>query len=314
MPDRLTVNDAPRADTPDVVLRTSGLARRYGKLTAVADLDLQVRRGQVFGFLGPNGSGKTTTIGMILGLLRPTNGHVELFGQDTRADLTGPLRRVGAVLEGASAYPHLSGRDNLRAWALTRGGVPAGRIDEMLSLVGLSSRAGSKARTYSLGMRQRLAIAAALLTDPDLIVMDEPTNGLDPAGMREIRKLIRQLGETGKTVFVSSHLLGEVEQMCDYVAILKDGRLLTQGDVSDLVRKGTSLELRVTDADRALEVLQGLEFVTKVSRDGERIIAETADDHAADVSRALANAGVYLSELRPRQSSLEDVFLEITGE
>ena len=298
----------------DVVLRTVGLTRRYGKFTAVDALDLEVRRGQVFGFLGPNGSGKTTTIGMVLGLLRPTSGYVELFGVDTRRDLTGPLKRVGSVLEGAAAYPHLSGRDNLRTWAMIAGGVPEGRIAEMLALVGLADRAGSKARTYSLGMRQRLAIAAALLTDPDLIVLDEPTNGLDPAGIREIRQLVRDLGAMGKTVFVSSHMLDEVEHMCDRVAILKGGRLLMQGEVSTLVGQSTALELQVTDTDRALEVLRNLDFVKGVTREGERLLVETAGERAVDVSRALAEQGIYLSELRTRQSSLEDVFLEMTGD
>lgn len=306
-----TEQPSPREQS-DVVLRTVGLTRRYGKITAVSDLDLTVKRGQVFGFLGPNGSGKTTTIGMVLGLLRPTSGHVELFGVDTRRDLTGPLKRVGSVLEGASAYPHLSGRENLRVWAMIAGGIPDSRIEEMLSLVGLSERAGSKARTYSLGMRQRLAIAAALLTDPDLVVLDEPTNGLDPAGMRETRGLIRDLGAMGKTIFVSSHLLGEVEQMCDHVAILKSGRLLMQGEVSTLVGQSTALELQVTDVEGAKQVLAGLDFVKGVTQDGVRLIVETAGDRAADVSRALAEKQIYLSELRLRQSSLEDVFLEMT--
>lgn len=306
-----TEHPQPRAES-DVVLRTVHLTRRYGKITAVDALDLEVRRGQVFGFLGPNGSGKTTTIGMVLGLLRPTNGHVELFGVDTRRDLTSPLKRVGSVLEGASAYPHLSGRENLRICAMVAGGVSDGRIDEMLSLVGLAERAGSKARTYSLGMRQRLAIAAALLTDPDLVVMDEPTNGLDPAGMREIRGLIRDLGAMGKTIFVSSHLLGEVEQMCDHVAILKRGQLLMQGEVKSLVGQGTALEMRVTDIERALEVLATLDFVKSVTRDGLRLVVETSAERAADVSRALAEKQIYLSELRTRQDSLEDVFLEMT--
>jgi ABC-2 type transport system ATP-binding protein len=218
------------------------------------------------------------------------------------------------VLEGASAYPHLSGRDNLRVWSMIAGGAPDGRIEQMLALVGLSERAGSKARTYSLGMRQRLAIAAALLTDPDLLILDEPTNGLDPAGMREIRQLIRELGALGKTIFVSSHLLGEVEQMCDHVAILKEGRLLMQGEVSALVGQGTALEIQVTDVGRALEVLAGLDYVKGVTQDGPRLVVETTGERAADVSRALADHEIYLSELRTRQSSLEDIFLEMTGD
>lgn len=192
------------------------------------------------------------------------------------------------------------------------GDVPDSRIDEMLSLVGLSERAGSKTRTYSLGMRQRLAIAAALLTNPDLVVMDEPTNGLDPAGMREIRGLIRDLGAMGKTIFVSSHLLGEVEQVCDHVAILKSGQLLMQGEVKALVGQSTALEIQVTDVDRALEVLAALDFVTGVTRDGIRLVVETSGERAPDVSRALAEKQVYLAELRTRQTSLEDVFLEMT--
>jgi ABC-2 type transport system ATP-binding protein len=314
MLDAPTAEQAETRTEPDVVLRTVGLTRRYGKLIAVDNLDLDVRRGQIYGFLGPNGSGKTTTIGMVLGILRPTSGHVELFGIDARHNLSTPLRRVGSVLEGASAYPHLSGRDNLRVWAMIAGGVPDGRIDEMLALVGLTDRSRSKARTYSLGMRQRLAIAAALLTDPDLIVLDEPTNGLDPAGMREIRELIRELGSTGKTIFVSSHLLGEVEQMCDHVAILKSGRLLMQGEVKALVGRSSALEMQVTDVERALEVLATLDFVKTVKREGVRLVAGTAAERAVDVSRALAEKGIYLAELRTRQDSLEDVFLEMTGE
>jgi len=210
--------------TPDVVLRTVGLSKRYRRLVALQDLDLEIHRGRVYGFLGPNGAGKTTTIGLILGLLAPTSGHVELFGLDTRTHLSEALRRTGAILEGQAYYPDLSARDNLRVWSALSDGVTAKRIDEVLDLVGLLGRSGDKMRTYSQGMKQRLALAAALLHDPELVVLDEPTNGLDPAGMREFRELIRELAKTGKTVFVSSHLLGEVEQMCDDVGIVQGGR------------------------------------------------------------------------------------------
>ena len=299
---------------PDVVLRTAGLTRRFGRLTAVADLDLEVSRGQVFSFLGPNGAGKTTTIGMILGLLRPTAGHVEMFGLDTRVHLRRALRRTGAIVESPSFYPHLSGRDNLRVFALLSGGVQDKRLDEVLALVGLGERAGSKVRTYSLGMRQRLGIAAALVHDPDLVVLDEPTNGLDPAGMREIRQLIRELGQMGKTVFVSSHLLNEVEQMCDHVGILKAGRLLTHGSVSDMLRRGQVLELEVTDEDGAVRVLEGLDWVDAVTRQDGRLIVQAPRERAAELSKALAERQIYLSELRPRESTLEAFFLEVTGE
>ena len=299
---------------PDVVLRTAGLTRRFGRLTAVADLDLEVSRGQVFGFLGPNGAGKTTTIGMILGLLRPTAGHVEMFGLDTRVHLRRALRRTGAIVESPTFYPHLSGRDNLRVFALLSGGVEDKRLDEVLALVGLRERARSKVRTYSLGMRQRLGIAAALVHDPDLVVLDEPTNGLDPAGMREIRQLIKELGQTGKTVFVSSHLLNEVEQMCDHVGILKAGRLLTHGSVSDMLQRGQALEMEVTDEDGAVRVLEGLDWVDAVTRQDGRLIVQAPRERAAELSKALAERQIYLSELRPRESTLEEFFLEVTGE
>ncbi len=302
-------------DAPDdVILRTIGLTKRYGRLLALADLDLEVRRGQVYGFLGPNASGKTTTIVVMLGLIAPTRGHVEMFGLDTRTHLSEALRRTGAILEGPSFYPLLSGRDNLRVWAALSGGVDENRLDELLELVGLQARGRDKVRTYSLGMKQRLGLAAALLHDPELLVLDEPTNGLDPSGMREFREIIGELGQMGKTVFVSSHLLGEVEQMCDHVGILKEGRLLTQGAVTTLLRRGEALEMQVTDPDRAVRVLQGLEWVGGVKRQDNRITVEAPRERAADLSRTLAEHQIYLAELRPRESSLEEFFLEVTGE
>ena len=299
---------------PDAILRTIGLTKRYGRLTALQDLDLEVPRGQVYGFLGPNGAGKTTTISLILGLIAPSGGHAEMFGLDTRTHLSEALRRTGAILEGPSFYPHLSGRDNLRVWGALSGGVDGRRLDEVLGLVGLQARGRDKVRTYSLGMKQRLGLAAALLHDPDLLVLDEPTNGLDPAGMREFRQLIKELGQMGKTVFVSSHLLGEVEQMCDHVGIVKGGRLLTQGSVAALLGRGQALEMQVTDPDRAVGVLEGLEWVNRVSRRDDRLTVEAPRDRAAELSRALAEQHIYLSELRPRDSSLEEFFLEVTGE
>src|SRR3972149_3787718 len=268
-------------DNPDVVLRTVGLTKRYSRLLALDDLNLEVCRGQVFGFLGPNGAGKTTTIALILGLIAPTAGHVEMFGLDTRRHLSGVLRRTGAILETPSLYPHLSGRDKLRP--------------------------------YSLGMKQRLGLAAALLHDPELLVLDEPTNGLDPAGMREVREVIRGLGQIGRTVFVSSHLLSEVEQMCDHVGIVKEGRLLTQGSVATLLRQGEALEMEVTEPDRAVRVLGSLAWVNGVRRDHDRLLVEAPRERAAELSRALAEQQIYLSELRPREGSLEEFFLEVTG-
>jgi len=301
------------ASPSDVVLRTAGLTKRYGRLVAVADLDLEVRPGQVYGFLGPNGSGKTTTIAMILGLLHPDRGRVELFGLDAGPQLPHLLRRTGAVMEAPAFYPHLSGRANLRIFAILSGGISPRRLDEVLDLVGLLSRAQSKVRTYSLGMKQRLALAAALLHDPQLVILDEPTNGLDPAGMREVRQLIRNLGEMGKTVFVSSHLLHEVEQTCTHVGILKQGRLLAQEPVSDLLHQGEALELEPTDTEAAVRVLSALDWVTGVTREDNKLLVQAPLQRAADVSRALAENGIYLSELRPHENTLEEFFLEVTG-
>lgn len=302
------------SDNRDVVLRTVNLSKRYGRLLALHDLNLEVRRGQVYGFLGPNGAGKTTTIALILGLIAPTGGHVEMFGLDTRTHLSAALRRTGAILEAPSFYPDLSGRDNLLIWGALSGGVAEKRVDEVLHLVGLRDRGRDKVRTFSQGMKQRLGLAAALLHDPELLVLDEPTNGLDPAGMREFRHLIRGLGEMGKTVFVSSHLLGEVEQMCEDVGIVKEGRLVTQGSVTTLLRRGEALEIQVTDPDGAMRVLEGLEWVNGVKREDDRIVVQAPRERAAELSRVLAHHQIYLAELRPRDSSLEEFFLEVTGE
>jgi ABC-2 type transport system ATP-binding protein len=298
----------------DVVLRTVRLTKRYGRRLALADLDLEVERGRVHGFLGPNGAGKTTCISLILGLITPADGHVEMFGLDTRTHLSPALRRTGAVLEGAAFYPHLSARDNLRILGALSGGVEARRIEDTLALVGLQARARDKVRGYSLGMTQRLALAAALLHEPELLILDEPTNGLDPAGMREFRGLIRELGASGKTVFVSSHLLNEVEQMCDHVSIIKEGRLITQGPVQTLVRRGDALEVTTTDNDRAQSLLKEIPGIASVVREGDRLVVEAPREQAAEISRALAEQRIYLSELKPREGSLEDFFLEVTAE
>jgi len=298
----------------DVVLRTVRLTKRYGRRLALADLDLEVERGRVHGFLGPNGAGKTTCISLILGLITPADGHVEMFGLDTRTHLSPALRRTGAVLEGPAFYPHLSARDNLRILGALSGGVEPRRIEDTLALVGLQARARDKVRGYSLGMTQRLALAAALLHEPELLILDEPTNGLDPAGMREFRGLIRELGASGKTVFVSSHLLNEVEQMCDHVSIIKEGRLITQGPVQTLVRRVDALEVTTTDNDRAQSVLKELPGIASVVREGDRLVVEAPREQAAEISRALAERQIYLSELKPREGSLEDFFLEVTAE
>lgn len=294
------------------VLRVSGLRKRFGTVTAVDGLDLEVRAGEVHGFLGPNGAGKSTTAGMILGLIRPDAGRIELLGQDIATQRQARRRLVGAVVETPAFYPFLSGRDNLRALALAAGGVPRPRIDALLAQVGLAERAADRYQTYSLGMRQRLGIAAALLTDPVLVILDEPTNGLDPAGQREVRALIPQLAREGRAVLLASHLLYEVEQVCDRVTIIRRGRLVASGPVQELLRRGSAVEITVEAPDQAAAVLRSLPFVERVSVDGARLIVTTPPERGADLNRALAAHGLYAAAIVPRQSTLEDVFLELT--
>ena len=217
-----------------MVLKTEHLTKRFKKIVAVSDLNLQIEEGEVFGFLGPNGSGKSTTIGMVLGLIAPTRGRIELFGRDIKDDLSSVWPRVGVAMENPPFYPYLSGWDNLKIFSQILGDNAGSRMEEVLDTVKLSSRAGDKFGTYSQGMKQRLALAYALLSDPRFLILDEPTNGLDPVGMREMRELILRLKEEGKTIFLSSHLLSEVEQVCDHIGIIKEGRLVTQGRVDDL--------------------------------------------------------------------------------
>ncbi len=303
---------APRPSPGTVVLRVSGLRKRFGAITAVDGLDLEVRAGEVHGFLGPNGAGKSTTAGMILGLIRPDAGHIELLGQEITAQREGIRRLIGAVVEAPAFYPFLSGRDNLRALALAAGGVSRPGIEALLAQVGLAERAADRYQTYSLGMRQRLGIAAALLTDPVLVILDEPTNGLDPAGQREVRALIPQLAREGRAVLLASHLLHEVEQVCDRVTIIRRGRLVASGTVEELLRRGGSLEITITAPEQAAAVLRALPFVERVSVDGTRLTVTAPPERGADLNRALAAHGLYAAAIVPRRSTLEDVFLELT--
>jgi ABC-2 type transport system ATP-binding protein len=249
---------------------------------------------------------------MILGLITPTAGRLELFGQDVTTDPAGLLRRVGAVIEQPSFYPYLSGKDNLRALAMVAGNVPEHRIDALLAQVGLLERARSPFKTYSLGMKQRLGIASTLLTDPDLVILDEPTNGLDPAGQREVRALIPELAREGRGVLLASHLLHEVQQVCDRVAIIRRGRLIESGTVADLLRRGSYIEVEVEQPERAAALLRPLPFVERVTVDGGRLAVTAPPEHGATINRALAEAGLYAGAIVPRTSSLEEVFLELT--
>jgi ABC-2 type transport system ATP-binding protein len=286
----------------EFVIETQALTKRYGPIVAVDDLALQVRRGEVYGFLGPNGAGKTTTLRMLLGLVRPTAGRARVLGEVPGSPRG--LAGIGAMVEAPGFYPFLSGRDNLRVLA-GHAGVHEDRIATVLAEAGLTARAGDHVSTYSMGMKQRLGVAAALLKDPELLILDEPTNGLDPAGMAEMRDFIRALAAGGRTVLLSSHLMGEIEQVSDRVGVIRAGELVAEGTVDEL-RGQAGLRVRAEPLDAAARVLGGLDGIELV--DGE------IDARAAQVNRMLVEAGIAVSELGRRQASLEDVFLELTGD
>jgi ABC-2 type transport system ATP-binding protein len=297
----------------EVVLRTVGLTKSFGKLTAVKDLSIELRRGEVFGFLGPNGAGKSTTVGMILGLIAPTAGRIELFGRSLRDDMWKSLRRVGAVIEEPAFYPYLSGWDNLEALARSIGGIKRDKIDEVLVRVNLRDRAADKYAHYSVGMKQRLGIASTLLRDPELIILDEPTSGLDPAGTKEVRALIPQLAHESRAVFLCSHLLHEVEQVCNRVAIIKQGELLTSAPVRELLSHGQRLRIKVDNPEEAAGVLRALPWVNSVLPENGYLTVDAPKDSGREINKALAGANIYLSELVVQSATLESVFLELTG-
>ena len=298
----------------DVVLRTEHLTKHYGKLVAVDDLNLEVHRGEVFGFLGPNGAGKSTTICMILGLIAPTSGDIEIFGLSVKSNLADILCKIGAVMESPDFYPYLSGWDNLKVFARISCNVTDNGIKEVLKLVDLADRAKDKFSGYSRGMKQRLAIACALLHNPEFIIFDEPTNGLDPAGMKEIRELIIKLGQEGKTIFLNSHLLHEVEQVCDHVGIIKEGKMIAMGAPNDLIKHGDTLQIRVTDIDKAITLLNEEDWVSSITREGDLLILKAPTERATDISALLAKHSVFISEMKAREDSLESFFLELTEE
>ncbi|MER5851616.1 ABC transporter ATP-binding protein [Streptomyces sp. NPDC002012] len=312
----------PRAVTaPGAVIETRGLTKRYrGGQLAVDGLDLSVPGGSVFGFLGPNGSGKTTTIRMLMGLIDPTSGTAQVLGHPMPGAARAVLPQVGALIEGPALYGFLSGRDNLLRYdsadPTADPRTRRDRVGQALDRVGLAAAAGKKAKAYSLGMKQRLGLAAALLQPRRLLVLDEPTNGLDPQGMREIRALVRELAAEGTTVFLSSHLLDEIEQVCTHAAVMARGRLITQGPVADLAA-GARGQLAVTTPDpgEAARVLKEL-GVTGITVDGDRVSADAppGDVELADLSAALVHAGVRLRSFGVERASLEDAFVALTGE
>ncbi len=285
--------------------------RRGGAVRAVRGVTLSVAAGEVYGFLGPNGAGKSTTIRMLLGLIAPTSGSVRLFGRDLAVDPS-VLRRVGSLVDGGAFYPFLSGRRNLEVLARTHGSG-AERIDALLEQVGLAKDAKRKVKGYSTGMRQRLGVAAALLNDPEIVILDEPVNGLDVAGIQEMRRLIRSLAaDRGKTVFLSSHLLSEVQQVCDRVAIIHKGEVVRESSVAGLLdQEASGLRVEAVPIEAAEAALRGQ---WTVERQGATLSVAAARGEAPEVARRLLAAGVELFALTPVRRNLEDVFLAITAE
>jgi ABC-2 type transport system ATP-binding protein len=299
-------------------IETSGLTKRFGERAAIDNVDLHVPRGSAFGFLGPNGAGKTTMIRMLLGLTHASAGSMSLLGHPVPAERGEALARVGAIVEEPRFHPYLSGRENLRIVAAARGAGASTRIAPALARVGLADRADEKVKKYSLGMRQRLGVARCLLADPLLLILDEPTNGLDPGGIQEFREMIREMVEQeGRTVFLSSHLLDEVEKICDAAAIVDRGKVVTQGAIADLAEGGTRHELivGVDDLERALSVLHGLEQVREARQGdgGLRVVLAGGPATAAEVNAKLVGAGLAVARLEPVRHSLEQRFLEITS-
>ena len=296
------------------IIRTEGLWKQYGDITAVADMSLHVNAGEVYSFLGPNGAGKSTTVGMILGLVRPTRGSAFVLGANMATHPWPTLKKVGAVIESPAFFPYLSGYENLNTLAIMLEDIPKTRVEAVLETVGLRERGRDAYKHYSLGMKQRLGIASTLLRDPELIILDEPTNGLDPAGTREVRELIPRLAQQGHTVFLCSHLLHEVQAVSDRVAIVKRGRMIVQGTVEELLGRGQFMRLRSADLPALEQALHAIPWVTAANQVDGCIRAAMPVARAAELNGALASQGILLSELTSWETDLEDVFLELTGE
>jgi ABC-2 type transport system ATP-binding protein len=300
-------------DDASAALVADGLTKRYGRIHAVDALSFRVPRGGVVGFVGPNGAGKTTTIRMLMGLIRPTSGDALVLGEHvTRPDRY--LHRVGALIESPSFYAALSGRRNLRALAILGDHDPA-RVDAVLEAVGLAARADDAYGAYSLGMKQRLGIAAALLPDPELLILDEPTNGLDPSGIREVRALLRRLGDEGRTVFVSSHLLAEVQKMCDRLIVLRKGRLVFAGTVDALLARQVGVRMVPAEAGAAARLAEVLRSAGhEATLDEAGVLVRAAASKAPDLTELAVRSGVRIREVRPQGGDLEDTVLGLTGE
>jgi ABC-2 type transport system ATP-binding protein len=297
------------------IIETHGLCKRFGERAAIADLDLQVPRGSAFGFLGHNGAGKTTLIRMLLGLTHADSGSMRISGRPVPAERATVLARVGAIVEEPHFHSHLTGRENLRVVAAARGPEARQRIGGALARVGMTDRADDRVKTYSQGMRQRLGVARCLLADPELLILDEPMNGLDPGGILELRTMIGELVAEGRTVFVSSHLLDEVEKTCDAAAVIDRGRLIAQGPISDLLSGGPrTLDIGCDDPRLALDVLDGHPAVAAATPTEDGLTVSLAGTNGvASINAKLVSAGVGVFRLEPVRESLEQRFLEITS-
>lgn len=323
-----TVNKEIETARPDIVLSVRNLRKKVGKRWIIKGISFDIAKGEIFGFLGPNGSGKTTTIRMLVDLIRPTEGTVTIGGHDLAKARSKALAQVGAIVENPEMYPFLTGRENLRQMARMRIGIAEARISEVVDMVGLSNRIDDKVKTYSLGMRQRLGIAQALLADPRLLILDEPTNGLDPQGIRDLRLFLRQLADRGISLLVSSHLLSEIEMMCDRVAIIGNGETIAVAKVSSLLEQaGHRAVFKVGDAQAAAAILAEADIPIETEgnggHDGEHegesdgatgmLTARVPESDIPRIIRLLHEAGIALYGVTPRKPTLEELFLDLTG-
>ncbi len=291
-----------------IVLSTENLTKKYGSLRALDNLSVQVEQGSIYGLLGPNGSGKTTTLGIVLDVIRPTNGSFSWFGEIVSKNTK---QRIGALLETPNFYPYLSAKRNLQVVADIKGANHS-NINKMLDMVGLGTRSHTSFKGYSLGMKQRLALAAAMLNDPEVLVLDEPTNGLDPQGIAEVRDLILRIAAQGKTIILASHLLDEVEKVCTHVGVLRNGKLLASGPVSDILAANEQVLISTPDTERALQLLERLPYISNFRREKDLIILTLQDGYTStDVNRDMFAQDIVLSQLVVRRKSLETQFLEI---
>jgi ABC-type multidrug transport system ATPase subunit len=297
----------------EILLETKNLCKSYGKRKIIEDINIKVERGDIYGFLGPNGSGKTTTIRTILNLIQSDSGLVSVAGLDMNKEFEKAILNVGAIVETPMFYNYLSGKDNLKLTAMLYNSITEKRIEEVLGMVGLSSRAKDKVKTYSLGMKQRLGIARALLHSPSLVILDEPTNGLDPQGMKEVREMISSLAaEKGITFFISTHLLNEVEQICNKVGILKDGRMIAQGNVKELLAEDIeTIEIYTKDIKKTEVVIKNIDFVRDAEVTANGIKCRIDRGYSSELNRILVSREVFVNYIVPRSQSLEQYFFEL---